>query len=177
MKIVKKILLVLLILIAIPLVIAIFVKKDFFIEKQIVVNKPKADVFGYIKNLKNQNDYSVWAKLDPNMKKTYTGTDATPGFVSAWEGNSDVGKGEQEIASIVEGERMDTKLRFHTPFGIMENKSYMITEDAGNNTTRIKWAFAGHTAYPLNFMNLFMEKSVGKDLQAGLDNLKPILEK
>jgi hypothetical protein len=36
--------------------------------------------------------------MDPDMKKTYRGTDGTVGFVSEWESNKkDVGTGEQEI--------------------------------------------------------------------------------
>jgi hypothetical protein len=40
--------------------------------------------------------------MDPNMKKTYTGTDAEVGFISAWEStDKNVGVGEQEIKKII----------------------------------------------------------------------------
>ena len=51
--------------------------------------------------------------MDPDMKKTYRGTDGTVGFVSAWDSEKDdVGKGEQEIIKITDGERIDYELRF-----------------------------------------------------------------
>ena len=81
MRILKKIIIVIAILIAIPLIVALFVKKDYAIERQVVINKPKQEVFNYIKFLKNQDNYSKWNMIDPNMKKAYTGTDGTVGFL------------------------------------------------------------------------------------------------
>lgn len=179
MRILKKILIALAIIIAIPLIVALFVKKDYAVEKEIVINAPKAEVFEYIKFLKNQDNYSKWNKIDPNMKKTYTGTDGTVGFISAWESkNENVGVGEQEILKITEGERIDTKLRFKVPFEAQDD-AYMITEDAENNQTKVKWGFKGAFPYPMNLMGLFlnMDKEIGSDLETGLNNLKTILEK
>src|SRR5688572_18337268 len=115
MKILKKVLIVIAIIIDIPLIVALFVKGDYAEERHVVINKPKQEVFDYIKHIKNQDNYSVWAQKDPDMKKEYKGTDATVGFVSAWDGNKEVGRGEQEITNIVEGERIDVKLRFKEP--------------------------------------------------------------
>jgi hypothetical protein len=49
MKIVKKILIVLAIIIAIPLIIALFVKKDYAVQREVTIDKPKQEVFDYIK--------------------------------------------------------------------------------------------------------------------------------
>ena len=146
---------------------------------KIIINKPKAEVFEYIKFLKNQDNYSKWNMMDPDMKKTYQGTDGTVGFISAWESKKEnVGAGEQEIVNMIDGERIDTKLRFKVPFE-SQNDAYMITEDMSNNQTKVKWGFKGAFPYPFNLMGLFMdmEKAVGGDLEVGLQNLKNLLEK
>lgn len=177
MKIVKRILVAVAIIIAIPLIIALFTKKEYAVEREIVINKPKQEVFSYIKFLKNQDNYSVWATQDPNMKKEYKGTDATVGFISAWDSEmTEVGKGEQEITNIVEGERIDFQLRFKVPFEATDN-AYMTTKTIGENQTKVKWGFEGKMNYPMNFMLLFMdmEEMLGKDLKTGLVNLKKIL--
>lgn len=179
MKALKKILLVIVVLIAIVLILAAFTKKKYGVEREIVINKPKQEVFDYIKHLKNQDNYSKWAMMDPAMKKTYTGTDGTVGFVSAWDSEKkDVGKGEQEIKKIAEGERVDFELRFIKPFESTE-QAYMQTETVSPTSTRVKWGFDGHMNYPMNLMLLFMdfEKMIGDDLQTGLTNLKSNLEK
>lgn len=179
MKIFKKILIALVIIIAIPLLVALFVKKDYAVEREVAINQPKEVVFGYIKYLKNQDNFSKWATMDPDMKKTYRGTDGTVGFVSAWESQKDdVGTGEQEITKITEGERIDYELRFIKPFESTE-KAYMITEALGDNQTNVKWGFSGRMDYPMNLMLLFMnfEEMIGNDFETGLNSLKGELEK
>jgi len=176
MKTFKKVLLVIAILIAIPLVIALFVQKEYAVEREITINKPKQDVFNYVKHLKNQDNYSKWVRLDPNMKKNFRGTDGTVGFVYAWDGNKEAGKGEQEIKKIAEGKRVEVEIRFVKPFeGIAT--APIVTEEVTANQTKVTWALKGQSPYPMNFMNLFMDNMLGKDLETSLATLKGVLEK
>lgn len=179
MRILRTILIIVLVVLAIPLIVALFVKKDYAVEKEIVINSPKAEVFEYIRFLKNQDKYSKWATIDPNMKKTYHGKDGTVGFVSHWESDhKEVGWGEQEIKKITDGERIDFELRFIKPFEATE-PAFMSTETVSENQTKVKWGFRGHMNYPMNLMMLFMdfEQMIGEDLQTGLARLKNELEK
>ena len=161
------------------LIIGLFVKKDYSVVKEVIVNKSKSVVFEYLKFLKNQNKFSVWASMDPNMKTEYRGTDGTEGFVSAWESeNKNVGKGEQEILKIVNGERIDYEIRFIKPFA-STSWANMIVASANENQTKVHWEFTGKMKYPTNLTLLFMnmEKMVGNDLEKGLQNLKTIMDK
>jgi uncharacterized membrane protein len=176
MKTFVKILIAVLIIIAVPMIMALFITKEYSVERQVTINKPKQEVFDYVKHLKNQDHFNKWTQMDPNMKKDFRGTDGTVGFVYAWDGNDKAGKGEQEIKRITEGERIDMELRFKKPF---ENTAtaYMATESVSESQTKVKWQMAGKSPYPMNFMNLFMDKLLGKDLQSSLDMLKNNLEK
>ena len=99
------------------MVIALFIDNEYKVENEILIQQPKAVVFTYVKSLRNQDKFSKWANIDPNIKKTYSGTDRTVGFVSAWESDHpEVGKGEQEIIKIIEGQRIDFEFRFYGPF-------------------------------------------------------------
>ena len=173
----KKALYILLGIIAIFILAASLMPKDYAVEREIIIDKPKAEVFAYLKPLKNQDNWSVWMAKDPNVKKTFKGTDETVGFTSRWDGNEEVGSGEQEIKKILEGERIDTELRFIKPFESI-NDAYMITEAVGPEQTRVKWGFTGAMPIPMNVFLPFMvmEDSVGKDFSDGLKNLKKILE-
>ena len=183
MKIVKKILIVVIIIIAIRLIIALFIKKEYSIQREITINKPQQEVFNYVKYLKNQDNYSKWVMTDPAMKKDFRGTDGTEGFVYAWDSkNKNAGKGEQEITKITEGKRLDIEVRFEKPFeGIATTP--IETEAISENQTKVKWGMNGKSKYPMNFMNLFMDNmstglcELGKDLEISLTNLKGILEK
>src|SRR4051812_46616730 len=105
MKIVKKILLAIVALIAIVLIAAAFMKKDFIIVREVTIAKPRQEMFSYIRVLKNQVNYSKWVMMDPTAKMEYRGTDGAVGSISAWDSeNKNVGKGEQEIMKIAENE-------------------------------------------------------------------------
>lgn len=178
MKAVKIILIIIASLVAIVLVTPLFIDGSYAVEKEVVINQPNDIVFDYVKHLKNQDEFSVWAQMDPDMNKTFTGTDGTIGFISAWDSeDKDVGRGEQEILKIVEGERIDFELRFYEPFETTDN-AYITTEVVNDSVTLTKWGFTGKMNYPMNIMLLFMdmEGMLGPQLQEGLDNMKNILD-
>jgi Polyketide cyclase / dehydrase and lipid transport len=156
----------------------LFISKDLKATKEIIINRPQPEVYNYIKYLKNQHYYSKWARLDPNMKNEYRGTDASVGFVNSWVGNKKVGAGEQEITGIIEGKGLNTELRFIKPFKSIAQAT-ILTEPAGSNATKVSWGFESKMNYPMNIMKLFMnmEKAIGNDFNIGLSNLKEVLEK
>lgn len=166
-------------LVSLGLIVAIFIRKEYNVERSATINSPRQNVYDYVKYLKNQNEFSVWSKIDPNMKVEFRGTDGTVGFVSAW--NSEVkeaGKGEQEILSIDEGNRIDYEIRFFEPMKSTD-KAFISLESKNDSVTNVKWGFNGKLKYPMNLMLVFMDMDaiLGKDLQGGLNNLQAILEK
>ncbi len=178
MKKLTNILLLIAAILAIPLIVALFVKKDYSAEREIIIEKPNQEVFNYVKYLKNQDNYSKWNNMDPDMKKSYSGVDGTVGFISRWKSDKkDVGVGEQEIKAIDQGKRIDFELRFLEPFQATE-PAFITTKAVTDNQTMVVWGFEGKMDYPMNLMLLFMdmEEMIGNDLQEGLENLKVILE-
>jgi len=82
MEILKFVLMGLAILVCLLLIVPIFTKRKLRVEREIIINKPCLQVFGFVKILKNQDHFSVWAQKDPEMLKEYRGIDGTVGFVS-----------------------------------------------------------------------------------------------
>ena len=171
---------VLYILLAIVVIIAflaIIAPKSYDVNRSITINQPVSRVFDYLKYLKNQTQWSPWEKRDPNMKKDFEGVDGQVGAISKWEGNKEVGMGEQELTRIVDNEVVESKLRFFKPWK-SESDAYMkVKESAGGGTT-VTWGFAGRNKFPVSIMMLFMnmDKAIGKDFDEGLGNLKAVLE-
>ena len=146
-------------------------------EKQVTIKKTKQEVFDYLKMIKNQEHYSVWVMKDPSVKIVYTGTDGTVGFTSAWQSNDkNVGVGEQEIKKINEGENMEVEIRFKKPFEGTNWASTGVSSET-NGQTKVTTLFYGRNKFPMNIMNLFMDKMVGKDILQNLENMKRNLEK
>lgn len=113
----KKLLILVLLLLSSPFIAALFIEEDYRVDTQIVIDRPADQVFDFLRKLKNQDEFSVWAKMDTAMEKSYRGEDGAVGFVSSWRSdNPDVGAGEQEIMAIFPGKRIEYELRFKTPF-------------------------------------------------------------
>jgi hypothetical protein len=177
-RVLKWLLLVVVSLIALLLIIALFIRKEYSVERDVSINQPKNVIYDYVKYLKNQNKFSVWTKIDPTMKVEFRGTDGTVGFVSAWDSpNKNAGKGEQEIKAIDDGNRIDYEIRFYEPMKSTDN-AYMSFSAVNDSVTTVKWGFYGKIKYPMNFMLLFMDMDamLGNDLEGGLNNLKALLE-
>lgn len=173
----KKILIVFAGIVVLLLIIALVIPKDLKIESEVTINRPVGEVFNYVSHLKNQDYYSKWNMADMNKQQTFNGTDGKVGFVNTWEGNEDVGRGEQEITGIVPDKRVDIEVRFREP---MEStmQGYFTTEAIDANTTKVTWGMVGDdTPYPRNIINPIIESMLGGDMQASLNNLKQNLEK
>jgi len=160
------------------LVLALLAPKTYDVSRSIEISKPKTEVFNYLKSLKKMDEWSPWAKKDPNMEKKFTGTDGEVGATSYWNGNKEVGEGEQEITNIIDGERIESELRFLKPWKSTSD-CYTAVEEAGKDKTKVTWGFSGKNKFPMSIMMLFMsmDKMVGKDFEEGLASLKSNLEK
>ncbi|MCG9745344.1 SRPBCC family protein [Shewanella sp. Isolate8] len=174
----KKLLILVLLLASSPFIAALFIEEDYRVDTQVVIDIPNEQVFDFLRRLKNQDQFSVWAKMDPAMEQYYRGEDGTVGFVSGWRSdNPDVGSGEQEIMAIFPGKRIEYELRFKTPFEAV-SPAYITTDALGPNQTEVHWGFSGHMAYPMNILLPLMQVDamVERDLSQGLSNLKTLLE-
>lgn len=161
---------------ALMLVIALFLPKDYMVSQSIVIYRPQADVFTYVKMIDNQKYYSIWIMEDPKSLMTSKGLDGEVGYISAWDSkNKNVGKGEQEIMKLT-NERIDVDLRFVRPFK-SEAKASTTCKSIDPNKTEVINEFYGHSSYPMNLMTVFMKGMLRDAMRKNLNNLKGILEK
>lgn len=176
MKILKKILIVVLCLIALPFIVALFIPYKYTVSVTETIRKPKQEVFDYVKVLKNQEEYSIWVLADPHMKPVITGTDGTVGAKQSWNSKTeDVGEGEQEITAIT-ADRIDVDLRFKRPFE-SEAKAAKIIKTISETETQITSEFYSDSKYPMNLPSyLFGRKYIQEAEQKNLQNIKRILE-
>lgn len=163
--------------IALIVVLAAVAPGKLEVEREVVINKPLSEVFAALKDVRGHRAWSPWARKDPNMKQEYSGKDGEVGFIAAWEGNKEVGRGEQEIKAITENKRIDFELRFKEPF---ENRSsaYFITDAIDADTTRVRWGMTGKSRFPMNIicMLMGMKEMLIRDFDQGLLSLKKTLE-
>jgi len=170
----STILLVLLGIAILILIVGRFSRKDYSIQREIVINAPIQKVFDYLKLLKNQDNFNKWVMADPSTKKEFKGTDGTVGFIYAWNGKKS-GEGEQEIKNIAEGEKIETEIRFTRPMPAIAYAN-LFTEALSDNQTKVSWSNTSTMKYPMNVMLPTIEKMLIKDMDTSLANLKTVLE-
>ena len=155
------------------IVLALAAPKKYDVSRKILINGSLGDTYQYLLLIKNQDHWSPWKIKDPNMKQERTGTDGTVGFINCWEGNKDVGKGEQELVSFTENKSIESEIRFLKPWKSV-SLGYFLVNEIEPNKIEVVWGFRGENKVPMNIMMLFynMDKAVGKDFELGLSNLK-----
>lgn len=178
MKILKKIGIVVLIIIAIPLIIALFVSKEANYSKSIAINAPVHVVWENVNSLEDLDKWSPWNDKDPGMKKEWTGTDGTVGASQSWVSDVEgVGTGSQTISNIEAPNLIETDLKFYEPYE-SEAKAYVKLVAEGSRTVAT-WGFESEMPYPFNIMGLFMDmgEMLDEDYSKGLGRLKDLCEK
>jgi hypothetical protein len=163
-------------IIGLLLIIALFMKREHYVKREIIINAPRQKVFDYLRLIKNQDEFNKHAMAGPDRKREFKGTDGTVGYIYAWSGNKDAGVGEKEIKNIIEGKKIETEIRFVKPMRAIASM-IMETESLSDDETKVYWSNAGTLKYPVNIMISMMEKHVAKDMDISLSTLKNILEK
>ena len=176
MNIIVTILLIVAGIIALLLILGLFMKKEHYVRREIIIHAPRQKVFDYVRFLKNQDSFNKHAMVEPGRKKEFKGTDGTVGYVYAWSGGKSAGEGEKEIKNIIEGKRIETEIRFTKPMAVSA-MVIMETESLPGDQTKVSWSNAGTLKYPINIMIPVMERSVAKGMDESLSTLKNILEK
>jgi hypothetical protein len=164
-------------IIVLLLTIALFMKKEHYAKREIVINAPSQKVFDFLRLLKNQEQFNKWATAGKETRKEeFKGTDGTVGFIYAWSGDKSAGEGEKEIIKIVEGKVIESEIRFVKPFKTTA-RVIMQTEFISDTQTKVSMSNEGTLNYPLNIMIPLVEKNFPKDMDESLRKLKSIIEK
>lgn len=158
------------------LILGVVIKKDFQLERSIVINASPEQIFPHVQYFTKRNAWYPWYKMDPDIKTKIEGEDGVIGTTSSWEGNKQVGRGQQTLTVVEPHKRVDTKLVFLEPWQ-SEANAYLIIDEVDRGS-RTRWGFVARFPFPFNVMTLFMnmDKSVGNDYANGLRMLKDIVE-
>jgi uncharacterized protein YndB with AHSA1/START domain len=149
----------------------------FRIQRSIRIAAPREQLYAYVADLHNFDEWSPWAALDPAMRKAYFGAASGVGAGYEWQGNNKVGHGRMEITDAVEPARVVIKLDFLKPFEAHNTAEYVLAEAADG--TEFTWAMHGPNTLMAKAMGPFfnMDKMVGAQFEQGLAALKAVAER
>ena len=111
----KKILIALVVIVIVFVIIVAMRPADFSISRSATIAAPAETIFANVNNLHKWEAWSPWAKLDPNAKMTYEGSESGAGAGYTWSGNSDVGAGRMVITDSKANEAIRFRLEFLKP--------------------------------------------------------------
>jgi hypothetical protein len=159
-------------------IVALFVRRDYKIERKLQIDRPVEQVFDYVRILDNQEEYNLWYLIDPPADKVRTGKDGTLGYVLAWDSDDiRLGKGEEKIVNFKQFRRIDIAVRFKRPLPFTDY-IYFITEMTPDNNTVLTWGIHGERMYPTNIVYLYyeMNKLLTYKLERSINKIKRNLE-
>ena len=173
----KTIAIVVVVAIAAILVYAATRPDNFRVQRSTSIKAPPEKIFALINDFHRWDSWSPWEKMDPAMKRTYSGTVSGKGATYAWEGNSKVGEGRMEIADASPPSKVTIKLDFLKPIEAHNTAEFTLVPSG--DSTNVTWAMYGPSAYVAKVIHVFvsMDKMVGNDFETGLANMKAVAEK
>jgi hypothetical protein len=180
---VKKLILVLLSVVGIAAVavVAIAASKpdNFRFERKAVINARPERITPLISNFHEWPRWSPWEKLDPGMKRTYSGPESGVGAVYEWDGNNDAGQGRMEITEVTGPNDVRLKLDFIKPFAASNTVTFSAVP-LSDTQSQLTWTMEGkQELFPCKIFSVFMsmDDMCGKDFDSGLAGIKSIAEK
>jgi Polyketide cyclase / dehydrase and lipid transport len=175
--VIKIILIVVVVLIAAILALAASKPASFSVRRVVSVKAPPGKIFPLINDFHNWGSWSPWEKIDPALQRTYSGTASGKGAMYAWEGNKKVGAGSMEITDSTPSSAVRIKLDFLKPFEAHNITDFTLVPQG--DSTNVTWDMHGPANFMSKVMQVFMsmDSMIGKDFEAGLQNMKNIAEK
>jgi uncharacterized protein YndB with AHSA1/START domain len=173
----KKIVIAVLVLLAGVLIFATTRPEEFRVQRSATIKAPPEKIFDLIQDFHQWGVWSPYEKMDPDMKRTFSGAPSGKGAVYAWEGNGNAGAGRMEILGTIPGSKIKIQLDFTKPMEGHNVAEFTMEPQAGS--TNVTWAMYGPSPYVAKLAGMFfnMDSMIGKDFETGLANLKAVTEK
>ena len=148
----------------------------FAVQRTARINAPADKIFPLINDLRNMTTWSPFEK-DPDMKRTFSGAEAGPGQVYAFDGNRNVGAGDVSVVDAVPNSKVAMRLRMTRPFAC--DNSVVFTLAPNGSSTDVTWAMSGKQPYMAKLMSTFIncDKMVGSQFEQGFSKLKTLVER
>jgi uncharacterized protein YndB with AHSA1/START domain len=173
----KKIAIGIIAVVVIILGLALAQPNSYSVSRSIVIKAPAEKIYPLISDFRQWAAWSPWEKLDPNMKRTFTGAASGAGAVYSWDGNDTVGAGRMEIMAAQPPSTIDIKLDFLKPIA-SQNSTVFALQPQGTST-QVVWTMSGPSSFMTKLMGVFvsMDKMIGPDFEKGLASMKAVAEK
>ena len=175
MKYLKRLGIAFVVVLVLLLAIAYLLPGSSHVERSIVVERPRCNVFALVDGFGWFNDFSPWAQLDPDTRYSFEGPTRGVGAALSWESeHANVGSGRQETVLSTPCERVEQAL----DFGQQGTAISFFTFEQEGPRTEVTWGFdSEHGLNPIaRYLGLMLDDWIGPEYEQGLASLKALSE-
>ncbi|MFO1524470.1 MAG: SRPBCC family protein [Turneriella sp.] len=175
MKIVKRILIGLVVVVAGIFIVAATRPNTYTVERSLKINAAPEKIFPYLISFKKGLEWSAWDKQEEEVKRTFTGPESGMGAIYEFEGKKS-GHGKLSYKSIVPNEEVKMDLTFYKPMQGSNDITYSLKKEG--DATVMKYHMTGPAPIIARIIWLFadMDKYMGDKFNESMQNLKKIVE-
>jgi effector-binding domain-containing protein len=177
MNLLKRISIVILVFVLIIVGVSLFLPSTFSLERKIIIDADKEQVFKQVNDLENWRNWSPWALKDPSIygnDKNISQPSFGLGASFSWDSElSDVGAGYMKITESIKNEHIKNSVDFG--MGDVATEWFFKDVEPG---VEVAWSLTIDFGFnPFSkFFGLFMEGKVAPDYELGLKRLKAFSE-
>jgi len=173
---IESIVITVVVLLAALLIYAATRPDTFRVERSTTIKAPAEKIFPLINDFREWEPWSPWEKVDPAVKRSYSGAANGQGAIYEWNGTKDIGQGRMEIIESSPTSKVIIKIDFISPFEAHNTIEFTLVTQG--DSTIVTQAMYGPCPYISKLMGIFfsMDKMVGQKYEEGLANLKALSE-
>jgi len=148
---------------------------EYEVKREVLIKAPVELIFEQINVIKNQEAFSPWERMDPNMTRSYEGPESGVGAKYSWSGNDSVGTGSMELVESNPPTDLKFKLTFTDPWESVSDIIWTLT--SSEEGVLVSWANKGEFPGYLFWMSeKSMDEMMGPEFERGLNSLKEVVE-
>lgn len=138
------------------------------VTRSALIPAPAEDVFPLVNSFLEWTKWSPWENVDPELNRSYSGSDTGVGAKYAWSGNRKAGSGNMEIVESDAPRTIKVRVEFTKPFKAVNPTIFTFTPADGG--TQVTWRMTGENKGLAKVFALFMnmDKFIGADFERGL---------
>ncbi len=174
MKILKITGIALLAVITVYVVIIIVLPSKVFVERSIVVDTGQEEVYNYLEDLRNFQEWAYWAEIDPLTKYEYKGALKGVGSRMNWHSEHvGMGFGSLWIVAATPHRQINLNIQLRE-FDKPAHMTFNFLKEG--NRTRTTWNFQTKFYGYWKFFVPMMDEELGPAYEKGLQKIKRVLE-
>jgi hypothetical protein len=148
---------------------------EFRVERSAIVQAPAGVVYAHIQSLRAMDEWSPYAKMDPQMQIHYEGPEGGVGARSSWQGPQ-MGTGRLTITAVEPDRSVEMRLEMLTPMQADNRILFSLAPMGG--ATQVTWRMQGRNGLLGKAIGLVigMDAMLGGQFEQGLASLEGVAE-